>query len=106
MIENPSKMEQAERITSMERLLEQATHAVKRLTEALDEYEAAQESLHVLETYYNSEEWKQDFASDEAGQLPKELKRGVLSEDAIWNLLDERDELIRRLKAQNFFNNI
>ena len=34
----------------------------------------------------------QDFAADEAGILPPDLKRGVLSEDGIWNLLsDYRD---------------
>ena len=27
------------------------------------------------------------FADDEAGLLPKDLKRGVLSEDGLWNLL-------------------
>ena len=33
-----------------------------------------------------------DFAADEAGNLPPDLKRGVLSEDGIWNLLsDYRD---------------
>ena len=34
----------------------------------------------------------EDFAADEAGNLPPDLKRGVLSEDGIWNLLsDYRD---------------
>ena len=42
-----------------------------------------------LEAYYTSGEWKQDFAADEAGLLPKGLKRGVLSEDGIYNLLEE-----------------
>ena len=40
-----------------------------------------------LSKYYGSELWKQDFAADEAGNLPPDLKRGVLSEDGIWNLL-------------------
>ena len=45
-----------------------------------------------LSKYYGSELWKQDFAADEAGNLPPDLKRGVLSEDGIWNLLsDYRD---------------
>ena len=42
-----------------------------------------------LEEYYTSDLWKQDFADDEAGLLPKDLKRGVLSEDGIWNVLEE-----------------
>ena len=46
-----------------------------------------QEALRILAKYYTSDEWKQDFADDEASRLPKDLKRGVLSEDGLWNLL-------------------
>ena len=53
-----------------------------------------------MEAYYGSEEWKQDFAADEVGRLPKEMKRGVLSEDAVWNLLEERDEVESRLNRK------
>ena len=50
------------------------------------------EDVAELSKYYGSELWKQDFAADEAGNLPPDLKRGVLSEDGIWNLLsDYRD---------------
>jgi len=34
-----------------------------------------------------------DFAADEAGNLPPDLKRGVLSEDGIWNLLSDYREI-------------
>lgn len=90
-------MEQIERIERMERHLERAGKAVRGLAAALDEYEAAQESLRELEAYYGSAEWKQDFADDEAGRLPRDLRRGVLSEDALWNLLEEWDEIRHRL---------
>ena len=47
-----------------------------------------------LAAYYAGEEWKRDFADDEAGLLPKDLRRGVLSEDGISNVLDDyRDRL-------------
>ena len=46
------------------------------------------EIIRRLETYYGSFEWKVDFQSDEAGLLPPDLKRGVLSEDGINELLD------------------
>lgn len=41
-----------------------------------------------LASYYNSAAWKQDFAADEAGLLPTRLKRGVLSEDGVYDLLE------------------
>ncbi|MBO7631719.1 MAG: DUF4298 domain-containing protein, partial [Lachnospiraceae bacterium] len=42
-----------------------------------------------LREYYESPDWRADFEADEAGKFPKDLKRGVLSEDGIYNLLDE-----------------
>jgi hypothetical protein len=45
------------------------------------------ELLGKLSEYYGSAAWKRDFAADEAGLLPKDLKRGVLSEDGIYNML-------------------
>ena len=81
--------------------MRRAAKAVMELSVALDNYEAAQEDIEALEDYYGSEEWKRDFADDEAGLLPKDLKRGVLSEDGIWNLLSDAGELVRRLAKLN-----
>lgn len=82
----------------MEQLFDRASEAVAELSTALDKYQAAQEGIATLSGYYGSDEWKQDFADDEAGLLPAGLKRGVLSEDGIWNLLAEVHELEKRLK--------
>jgi hypothetical protein len=38
-----------------------------------------------------------DYEDDEAGKLPEDLKRGVLSEDAVYNLLTDHHELILRM---------
>ena len=104
-VEQMQNMEQIERIKQMERQLELAAKAVKGLSDVLAEYEAAQEALRELEVYYGSEEWRQDFADDEAGRLPRDLKRGVLSEDALWNLLDEWKELKKRIISQSINEN-
>ena len=88
-------MEQLTRIREMERRLEEATAAVRQMEEALERYEAVLEDVTALEAYLGSEEWRQDLADDEKGLLPQDLKRGVLSEDGIWNLLeDNRDVAI------------
>ena len=91
-------MKQIERIERMERNLERATNALRVLNDALDEYEAVQEALHELNSYYGSDTWKQDFSDDEQGRLPKNLKRGILSEDAIWNLLENYRTLKERFE--------
>lgn len=50
--------------------------------------------LRALENYYNSPLWRADFESDEAGQIPDQVKRGVLSEDAVYDVLTEYRDLL------------
>ena len=81
---------QVERIKWMEQRFNNALAAIK--DESAASLKAIKEDVAELSKYYGSELWKQDFAADEAGNLPPDLKRGVLSEDGIWNLLsDYRD---------------
>ncbi len=90
-------MEQIERIKQMELYLDRASSAVMQLSAALDNYIDVQESISALDEYYSSDDWKQDYADDEAGLLPPNLRRGVLSEDAVWNLLSDTKEMNIRL---------
>ena len=83
------------RITEMEQRLDRASAAVEALEVALGQYAAVQDDLAELNTYLGSPEWHADRADDEAGRLPQGLKRGVLSEDAIWNLLERHRALER-----------
>ena len=81
---------QIERIKWMEQRFNNALAAIK--DGATNYQKTIKEDIAELNKYYSSELWKQDFAADEAGILPPDLKRGVLSEDGIWNLLaDYRD---------------
>ena len=81
----------------MESILEKATQKMDALEKKIEEYEAFQAEIRKLEEYYTSPQWKADFVADEAGQYPDKLKRGVLSEDGIWNMLERNRELLRRL---------
>ncbi len=93
-------MKQLERIRTMEALLDDARGVIDALNDALDGYEKAREEIDRLEAYYTSEEWRQDFEDDEEGRLPADLKRGVLSEDGIYDLLeDDREVLVRLLET-------
>ena len=80
-------MKQIERIQYMENLLDFIIEARKEQNKSA----RIQEATRILAEYYGSDEWKQDFADDEAGLLPKDLKRGVLSEDGIWNVLSSEE---------------
>ena len=90
-------MKRIERISAMERCLDTAKEAIEKLSEAMDVYQEAEKSIAKLFSYYGSVQWMQDYEADEAGRLPKELKRGVLSEDAVYDLLTEHHELILRM---------
>ena len=87
-------MIQTERIQQMERHLESAQEAVRQMEAALEGWAAAQTAFATLDEYYGSRQWRRDFDDDAAGRLPHDLRRGVLSEDGIWNVLEEW----RRLK--------
>lgn len=90
-------MEQIERITYYEGLLDRVSAANAGLERALAEYRDAQAAARELDTYYGGEEWKQDFADDEAGMLPRTLKRGVLSEDAAYDALCANRALLTQM---------
>ena len=91
-------MEQTARINAMEHRMERASAAVMELSAALDRYAAVADDLDALSDYYASDNWKKDFADDEAGRLTANLKRGVLSEDGLWNLLEDNRELRGRMR--------
>lgn len=90
-------MNRIERITKMESNLDVSIEAVNELSAALDKYEAAQKAWKELLDYYGSNRWMSDFEADEAGKLPPELKRGVLSEDTVYDLIDENHQMIVRM---------
>ena len=88
---NFEKMKQIERIQHMEKLLDFIIEARKEQYTNQEKSARIQEAIRILAEYYGSDEWKRDFADDEAGLLPKDLKRGVLSEDSSWNVLSSEE---------------
>ena len=51
--------------------------------------EKLQAMLRSLVDYYEGGQWLADYRLDKRGLLPSWLKRGVLSEDGVYNLLSE-----------------
>ena len=47
------------------------------------------EKVRLLDEYYTSGQWREDYEAYENGELPPDLKRGVLSQDALYDLLME-----------------
>ena len=90
-------MEQITRIQEMEEIYREASAILPALQAALDAFDLLRPRLAELEAYYTSPLWQADYADDEAGKLPPDLPRGVLSEDGIWNLLADRRSLLEQM---------
>ena len=89
-----------QRIKYYELLLDRLTEIVGDLDSAIAAFDSAEPMIKELSDYYGSRQWKKDFADDEAGLLPKDLKRGVLSEDGVYDLLDAIRELKEPLRIE------
>ena len=71
------------RVTEMEARFDRVCAAADRADPAV----AA--DLKILAEYMDSGLWLADYTRDELGLLPKTLKRGVLSQDGLYNLLTD-----------------
>ena len=82
------------RVERMEYLLDEITEGLRLEQEGGVVFDFGQwkEKIHELTAYYESGLWMQDYRRDEQGYFPVDLKRGVLSEDAVYDLLTELDE--------------
>lgn len=92
-------MNQIERIMKMETDFDETSAAVEKLQDALQSYEKVTDKIMGLEEYYASGQWLSDFEDDEEGKLPKDLKRRVLSEDGLFDFLNEVGEAERVMKS-------
>ena len=86
------------RVRKMEEILDTANRLIETYDEHPEEYLAFQPEIKILEEYYASADWKADFEADESGEFPEDLKRGVLSEDGIYNLLERNREILRKVR--------
>lgn len=60
------------------------------------------EQLQILLQYYKGGQWLADYRMDEEGRFPADLKRGVLSEDGVYNFLAQLQEEGKIWKSERF----
>lgn len=87
-----------ERIQEMEDRFDSLSLYISTLKEALQEGRM-KEDFAVLQDYMDSGQWLKDFEADEKGKLPANLKRGVLSEDGLYDLLTEAREILLKING-------
>lgn len=92
--------EAVRRVSYMERLLDEVIAAQKDESRTWPWFRMRQ--LRILEDYYENGLWRLDFETDERGLLPHGLKRGVLSEDGLYNVLTDAWEERRAHKCKKW----
>lgn len=86
------------RVREMEDRYDELTRILGELDEAVSNFADLKPELAALRDYMASGQWRLDFEADEAGLIPAEYKRGVLSEDGLYDLLQGADEVVARAK--------
>jgi hypothetical protein len=87
------------RILAMEERFDRVSEALASLKEAADAFERCKPDIEALEAYQSSGQWLADYEYDEAGELPG-FKRGVLSQDGLYELLSDAAETVFGLREQ------
>ena len=82
----------------MEERYDQLEKSVRALQVAVANCENFKDNFKALKRYQKSGKWQKDYEADEQGKIPAELKRGVLSQDGLYNLLQDATEVLEALK--------
>ena len=90
------KDEQVERIRQMEEIFDRSAQALDELQYGLERYLENREDMKILKKYYSGL-WLKDYEDDENGKIP-DMKKGVLSQDGLYDLFAGEDELIGMMR--------
>ena len=77
------------RIRKMEEVFDYLRFSFEKSKEEFYKNKNLQKKLKFLTNYYESGKWLKDYQLDEQNLLPKTLKRGILSQDGIYDFLCE-----------------
>lgn len=84
------------RIIDMEDRFNSINQLLANIEEDLDDYDDIHDFIPELKEYMDSGQWREDYEADERGELPEWLLRGVLSEDGLYNMLED----VKRIKER------
>lgn len=89
---------QIRQIEQMEEILNALQEAEAVLNAAISRYQELLPKRKLLMEYYESEQWQKDTEDDADQLFPETLRRGVLSEDAVYDMMSEQISLQERLR--------
>ena len=68
-------------------------HRILRIQQMEEIYDRIRKDIATLREYEESGQWLQDYEADERGEIPRDLKRGVLSQDGLGEVFEEAKSL-------------
>ena len=86
------------RVQGMEELYDMLEAVYRENPEKLRKEPQLNMAMHHLYRYFQSGLWLQDYQRDERGEIPCGLKRGVLSEDGLYNLLNDITDYLKKFR--------
>lgn len=87
------------RIKELESVFDEVSKTLKEEPIKLNDTEY-QNKIKILVDYLDSGMWLNDYELDEKGLIDQSVKRGILSEDGLYNLIFEIEEFMQ--KEDNF----
>lgn len=86
--------ETEQRVLTNSALLEDVEEAVSQAEKGVEMLIGQWENVCKLNDYLDSGQWLSDFKADERGEIRRELPRGVLSEDGLYNVIERLQEVL------------
>lgn len=82
------------RINRMSQAFDRLSEVSAVLMENAEHLEDIAGDVDILKEYMVSGDWMKDFEADERGEVDLEVNRSVLSEDGLYNLLEDMEDLM------------
>lgn len=84
-------------VVEMTEIYEEHKKLLDKLSSSLEEFKNHQKELEKLEKYYYSDKFMEDYDASNKGEIPDDINQGILTEDAIYDLLGDNYYMAREL---------
>ena len=84
-------------IVNLTKIYEDHTVLVEDLNKELEKLRSHLKELKKLEEYYYSDDFKKDYDASNRGEIPSDINQGILTEDAIYDLLGDNYFLAKEM---------
>ena len=88
-----------ERVSQMSEAFRRLSKVAASLADGAEELKSLAPDVDRLKDYISSGLWLKDFEADERREIGPEVDRSVLSEDGLYNLMEDLDDLMRTFEA-------